>query len=102
MPKTKTEPTPDVEDPTDSEVRVEFNGHTFSIPKDTDEWPTVAWLARIEATTTNRTLDWMRFIELLLGPGQWRLLTSVTASTKGEFNKFLDAFGAAVKEECAL
>ena len=98
MPKAKTEP---VEEP-DSEVRIEFNGETFTIPRDTDEWSTTAWLARIEATTTGRTLDWMRFVELLLGPVQWQKITPLTAATKGDFVKFLDVFTPTVVKECDL
>lgn len=96
MPKAKTEPADDVN------VLIEFNGATFTVPRDTDEWSTTAWLARIEATTTGRTADWMRFIELLLGATQWRQLTAVTAATKGEFNKFLDVFTPTVVKECDL
>lgn len=85
-----------------TDVVIEFNGATFTIPKDTDEWPTTAWLARIEATTTGRTLDWMQFVELLLGPAQWQQLTTLTASKKGDFVKFLDVFTPTVVKECDL
>lgn len=92
MPKTK--------EPTSTEVEIEFNGHTFTVPRDPDDWPTTAYIARINAATTGRINDWMAFVELLLGATQWTLLTTSTQTR--DFKKFLDEFTTVVKEECGL
>jgi hypothetical protein len=103
MPKTKPEPTADPaeDEAPDADVKIEFRGQTFTVPRDVDDWPTTAWIARLEASTTNRTLDWLRFVELLLGPVQWQTL-SLAAPTRGDFVAFLDEFTPTVTKECAL
>lgn len=102
MPKAKPEQdTTDSEKSPDKDVKVEFRGQTFTIPRDVDDWPTTAWIARLEASTSGKTLDWLRFVELLFGPAQWQKL-SLAAPTRGDFVEFLDLFTPTVLKECVL
>lgn len=98
MPKTK--PTDEIVE--DSDVTVEFNGSTFTIPRSADDWPTVAWLARLEAESTRLTRDWLRFVELLLGQKQWDHLVKVAATRRADLTSFVDALVDAILKECAL
>lgn len=95
MPKTK-DAAPEV----NPDVEIDFHGDTFTIPRDPDDWPTTAYIARINATTTGRIVDWMTFVELLLGVRQWDRLTTTTQTR--DFKQFLDTFTTVVKEECGL
>lgn len=97
MPKDEKQSTDDQESST---VTVEFNGQKFTIPQDSDDWPTPAWIARVQASTTGTLLDWLKFVEQLVGPKQWKRLTDNT--TKGDFKRFLDVFLTAVAKECSL
>lgn len=89
------------EDPETAEVDVEFNGATFTIPRKADDWPTVAWIARIDAESSGLTKDWLRFVELLLGQSQWKRLIEV-ASRKADFTAFVDVLVTTIVKECAL
>lgn len=100
MPKAQKTPADDA--PVSAVVTVEFNGSTFEIPQQSDDWPTEAWIARMQASTSGQLLDWLSFVELLLGPQQWKRLTKAAAGTKGEFKKFLDVMLPVVAKECEL
>ena len=101
-PKPKPEPTPEVDDEEEPSgtVEMQFRGKTFTIPRSVDDWPTVAYLARLKATTSNLLLDWMTFVELILGEKQWQQLTLSTAARSGDFGEFVDLFGTTVAAEC--
>lgn len=101
MPKAKPEPDDKVEEPSDKDVTIEFKGQTFTIPREVDDWPTTAWIARLEASTSGKTLDWLRFVELLFGAAQWQKLC-LSAPTRRDFVEFLDVFTPTVLKECAL
>lgn len=98
MPKAATKP---VAEPTAEEsplVEIEFNGQTFTVPRDADDWPTVAYLARLTAITSGRTMDWLKFMELLLGAAQWQRV--VDSTNAGQFREFLNTAIDAIKKEC--
>lgn len=101
MPKPKAAPDlPVIEDNT--EVTVAFNDSTFTIPRKADDWPTVAWIARLDAESSGLTKDWLRFVELLLGQAQWKRLIEVAAGRKGDFTAFVDVLVSTIVKECAL
>ncbi len=54
----------------------------------------------MQASTTGTLLDWLKFVEQLVGPKQWKRLTDNT--TKADFKRFLDVFLTAVAKECTL
>lgn len=94
-------PKPKTETPSD-EVVIKFNDAEFTVPRNADDWPTVAYLARIKSANTRAITDWMEFIRLLVGPVQWELLTTQTATTTGQFKEFLNVFSDVVAKECDL
>lgn len=74
-------------------VTVEFNGYTFSFPRDQEEWPTLAIIA-----ASRRQYD--AVVEHLLGTAQWNTLTKVAAPAYKQFMEFLKVFGDTVAAEC--
>ncbi|QIS00992.1 hypothetical protein F5X71_00400 [Nocardia brasiliensis] len=64
----------------DDEVTVEFRGESFTVPADTDDWPTLAH----QALGSNRHIDGM---EILLGPKQWPRLIRLCPK-KRDFEEF--------------
>ena len=75
-------------------VVLEFNGHSFSFPRDQEDWPTRAIIA-----ASRRQYD--AVVEHVLGPGQWEVLMNVAAPTYRQFMEFLTVFADAVERECA-
>lgn len=106
MPKNKPSESVELDEKTEPEptdlVKVPFHGIEFTIPRAADDWPTPAYLARLEAISTGRLNDWMKFIELLLGEHQWRRLTSSAAPRAGDFKQFISVLGDVVQKECVL
>ena len=78
----------------DPMVALEFNGHTFQIPRDQEKWPTRAIIA-----ATRRQYD--AVVEKVLGPAQWDLLMDVAAPSYEEFMEFLKMFAETVEQECS-
>lgn len=74
-------------------VVVEFNGHTFSFPRDQEDWPTRAIIA-----ASRRKFD--EVVEHVLGPSQWELLMSIAAPAYKQFMEFLTVFADTVAREC--
>ena len=74
-------------------VVIEFNGHTFSFPRDQEDWPTLAIIS-----ASRRQYD--AVVENLLGTAQWDLLTKVAAPAYKQFMEFLKIFGDTVAAEC--
>lgn len=81
------------DDVTDPLVVVEFNGHSFSFPRDQEDWPTRAIIA-----ASRRQFD--AVVEHVLGPSQWDVLMTVAAPAYKQFMSFLQVFAEAVEREC--
>ena len=96
MPKPKL-----VDDAKPDLVEIEFSGHTFVVPRDGDEWSTESTLQRYRASSMQTPFEWMKFVELALGPEQWRVVTKAFTKT-GDFNKFIELFSDTVAKECDL
>lgn len=87
MAKKTDEPTPD------PLVVIEFNGHTFSFPRDQEDWPTRAIIA-----ASRRKFD--EVVEYVLGAAQWDVLMSAAAPAYKQFMEFLQVFADTVEREC--
>lgn len=74
-------------------VVLEFNGHTFTFPRDQEEWPTKAIIA-----ASRRQYD--AVVEHVLGSAQWELLVGVVAPAYKQFMEFLSVFADTVAREC--
>ena len=74
-------------------VVIEFNGHTFSFPRDQEDWPTRAIIA-----ASRRKFD--EVVEHVLGSAQWEVLMSTAAPAYKQFMEFLALFADAVEREC--
>lgn len=74
-------------------VAVEFNGQTFSFPRDQEDWPTRAIIA-----ASRKQYD--AVVEHVLGPTQWEVLMSAAAPSYKQFMEFLSVFADAVAAEC--
>lgn len=81
-----------VED-SDPLVVIEFNGHTFTFPRDQEDWPTRAIIA-----ASRKQYD--QVVENVLGAAQWDLLMNVAAPAYKQFMEFLKVFADAVADEC--
>jgi hypothetical protein len=75
-------------------VTVEFNGHSFSFPRDQEEWPTLAIIA-----ASRKQYDGV--VEHLLGTAQWDTLTKFAAPAYRQFMEFLQLFADTVAAECS-
>jgi len=75
-------------------VVIEFNGHTFSFPRDQEEWPTRAIIA-----ASRRKFD--EVVEHVLGAAQWDVLMSTAAPAYRQFMDFLKVFADTVERECS-
>lgn len=87
MPKKAETETPD------PLVEVDYNGHTFTFPREQEEWPTKAILA-----ASRRQYD--AVVEHVLGPEQWDRLLTVAAPAYKQFMEFLSLFADTVATEC--
>lgn len=76
----------------DTLALIQFRGHTFSIPKDMDEWETEACIAMGQKS-------YVIAAKLLLGDGQWALLQSLGSKRK-DIREFLTVFGEAIARDC--
>ena len=74
-------------------VELEFNGHTFTFPRDQEDWPTRAIIA-----ASRKQYD--AVVEHVLGAAQWDLLMGVAAPAYRQFMDFLTAFADIVEREC--
>lgn len=74
-------------------VVIEFNGHTFTIPRDQEDWPTRAIIAASRA-------EYASVVEYVLGSEQWDRLMTVAAPAYRQFMEFLKVFGEVVAKEC--
>lgn len=97
MPKTKT--APDVEDATDEVVEISYNGATFVVPKQRDDWATPVELALYQAQVTDMSLHWVRWIELALGDEQWTRLLAILPKRR-DLLEFVKLFTQTVFTEC--
>lgn len=88
MPKKHAE-----DDAVDPLVVIEFNGYTFTIPRDQEDWPTKAIIA-----ASRRQYD--AVVEHVLGTSQWQLLMDVAAPAYRQFMEFLTVFADTVDREC--
>lgn len=105
--KTKAKPEAEVQEEQDEsappeEVLVEFNGYTFTIPKQADDWPTRAELARIRAVAVQSIDAWLDFLELLLGEQQWRIACDHAAPKRRDLFELVNRITDAVSEECVI
>ena len=85
---------PDPEPEVSLLVSLEFNGHTFTFPRDQENWPTRAIIA-----ASRRQYD--AVVEHVLGPGQWEVLMGAAAPTYRQFMEFLSVFADTVDRECS-
>ena len=74
-------------------VLIEYNGHSFTFPRDQEDWPTRAIIA-----ASRRQYD--AVVEHVLGPAQWDLLMTAAAPAYRQFMEFLKLFADAVEREC--
>lgn len=89
-------PEPDADEPeTEPVVEIPFGGHTFTVPKNRDDWNTRAIIAFGSATTYD---DQIEGIRLQLGEDEWSLLVDTVAPTAGLFKRFADLFFNKVRE----
>ncbi|MEX0687706.1 MAG: hypothetical protein WD072_03440 [Pirellulales bacterium] len=75
-------------------VQLEYNGHTFTFPRDQEDWATRAIIA-----ATRKQYD--QVVEYVLGREQWDLLMNVAAPAYRQFMEFLTLFAEAVERECS-
>lgn len=74
-------------------VTLDFNGHTFTFPRDQEKWPTRAIIA-----ATRRQYD--AVVEHVLGKAQWDVLMDTAAPSYEQFMDFLKDFADVVEREC--
>lgn len=90
---------PEPEDQLD-DVEIIYGDLKVTVPRDGDDWPTKAELARLKAASTNDLSDWLAFIEQLLGSRQWEHV--ITRLNRGDFYSFVKTFNETVIEECSV
>lgn len=92
-------PKPKLVDESSDDLQIEFNGDTFTVPKDRDEWSVDSELAMFEARATGLSYWWTKWAELALGPAQWEKLTGQTLKNRGDLVAFVKLFVKTVVEE---
>lgn len=81
-------------------VSIEFNGHTFTVPKNRDEWSVQSELFYMQARVTDSGHHWVQWAEEGLGPEQWvELLTNVLRN-RGDLGTFMQKFVETVLTQC--
>lgn len=84
----------------DDTVVITHGDLKVTVPRDGDDWPTQAELARIKAAGDPTLGNWLAFIELLLGD-QWSTVTD-TLTRRGDFYAFVREFNETVQQECKV
>jgi len=76
-------------------VEIDFQGATFVIPRDRDDWSTEgnAWLGEGKFNL------FVKYLLEIARPGQWKTLTRLCPTPK-QFNQFFVVLGKAIQEEC--
>lgn len=104
MPKEAPKTTkPDVETTPDASdiVELDFEGIKFSIPRDADNWPAAAELARLKAGVSGATIEWFAFVEELVGSAQWAVLLNA-APKRSDLYRLVGLISKTVSEECRI
>jgi hypothetical protein len=91
----------EIDSPEDDLVTIDFEGVTFSIPRDADNWSSTAELARLRAIQSGSLVDWLSFMETLVGPARWTVLLQA-APTRADLYRLMSVISTAVKDECQI
>lgn len=90
--------------PKSDEVKIEYLGRTFTLPRHQDDWSLDASMAWYKVLSTNESNDWITFMQLILGAAQWNDLVTVIKKRKtgqtGAFREFFMALRSTIDAEC--